>query len=115
MELETDGSLSKEDTDSLASALTDIAIAAGEGCTTWGDVAAVLNDVEHAVEKLRVVITALIAAKQQHVNRSVTTRNSARASDSQIESRGDSSRGYFVIRFRQEVIRDAQAASDSDR
>jgi hypothetical protein len=39
-------------------------IAAGEGCTTWGDVAAVLNDVEHAVEKLRVVITALIA--EQH-------------------------------------------------
>ena len=61
MELETDASLSKEDTDALASALTDIAIAAGEGCTTWGDVAAVLNDVEHAVEKLRVVITALIA------------------------------------------------------
>ena len=29
MELETDGSLSKEDTDALASALTDIAIAAG--------------------------------------------------------------------------------------
>jgi hypothetical protein len=49
MELETDGSLSKEDTDALASA---------------GDVAAVLNDVEHAVEKLRVVITALIA--EQH-------------------------------------------------
>ena len=60
MEL-ADGSLSKEDTDALASALTDIAIAAGEDCTTWGDVAAVLNDVEHAVEKLRVVITALIA------------------------------------------------------
>ena len=45
MEL-ADGSLSKEDTDTLASALTDIAIAAGECCTTWGDVAAVLNDVE---------------------------------------------------------------------
>ena len=26
-----------------------------------GDVAAVLNDIEHAVEKLRVVVTALIA------------------------------------------------------
>ena len=32
--------------------------------STWGDVAAVLNDVEHAVEKLRVVITARIA--EQH-------------------------------------------------
>jgi thiamine pyrophosphate-dependent acetolactate synthase large subunit-like protein len=32
-----------------------------------------------------------------------------RAPDSQIESRGDSGRGYLVIRFRQDVIRDAQA------
>jgi putative transposase len=43
----------------LSTVLDDFA--AAEDCTTWGDVAAVLNDVEHAVEKLRVVITALIA------------------------------------------------------
>ena len=35
-------------------------------------------------------------------------RLTARASDSQIESRGDSSKGPFVIRFLREVIRDAE-------
>jgi hypothetical protein len=64
MELETDDSLNKEDSDALACALTDIAIAAREGCTTWGEAATVLNDIEHAVENLRAVITALIA--EQH-------------------------------------------------
>ncbi len=62
--METDDSLNKEDADALASALTDVAIAAGEGCTTWGEVATALNDIEQAVEKLREVITVLIA--EQH-------------------------------------------------
>jgi hypothetical protein len=36
-------------------------------------------------------------------------RLTARASDSQIESRGDSSEARLVIRFLREVIRDAKA------
>jgi len=63
MELETNDRLNNEDTNALADALTDIAIAAGKGCTTWGEAATALNDIEHAVERLRTVIKALIAER----------------------------------------------------